>query len=135
MPKNCTYRPKNQGTCHKCNDTALQASSTGSTQRTQSHTYLLSLHHLLLLVIRSLLLLLLLLLQELLLQEKLLLMLRCGLWLSRRDLGLRLRGLLRSRRLLGLWLCRGLLRCCFLLGDAGRERRLSTAQGSRSCNW
>lgn len=83
------------------------------------HTYLLSLHHLLLLVIGSLLLLLLL-LQKLLLQEKLLLMLRCGLWLSRRDLGLCLRGLLRSWRLLGLWLCWSLLRCCFLLGDACR---------------
>lgn len=98
---------------------------------TATHTYLLSLHHLLLLVIGSLLLLL---LQELLLQEKLLLMLRGGLWLSRRDLGLRLRGLRRSCRLLGLWLRRTLLSCCFLLGDARRERRLSAAQGRGPCN-
>lgn len=94
-----------------------------------AHTYLLSLHHLLLLVIGSLLLLL---LQELLLQEKLLLMLRGGLRLSRGDLGLRLRGLRRSCRLLGLWLRWTLLRRRFLLGDAGR---LSAAQGRRPGNW
>lgn len=94
-----------------------------------THTYLLSLHHLLLLVIGSLLLLL---LQELLFQEKLLLMLRGGLWLSRRDLGLRLRGLRRSCRLLGLWLRWTLLRRRFLLGDT---RRLRAAQGRRPGNW